>query len=142
MSIVETDPSLALQGAELARLQADTVLDGLGLGDRVFDHVPQNSAFPYIKIGEHVVTPDDVGCGSVTEIISTVRVYSRKPGRVECKRFAERLRFRLTKESGFEVAGYRMVLGYCDGYTIEQHTDGLTHQAILEFRYRLEPVGP
>lgn len=142
MSIIETDPSLALQAAEVARLKADTELDTLGLGDRVFDSIPQNAAFPYIKIGEHVVSPDDSPCGSSTEILSTVRVYSRKPGRVECKRFAERLRFRLTKESGFAVTGYRIVLGYCDGYTIEEHSDGLTHQAILEFRYRLEPVGP
>lgn len=142
MSIIETDPSLALQGAMVTALKANAALDALGLGDRVFDSVNQGTQFPYIKVGEDVVAPLDSECGSDTELISTVRVYSRKPGRVECKRFAEVLRFALTKQAGFTVTGFRVVLGYLESYRIEEHTDGLTHQAILEFRYRLEPVTP
>lgn len=142
MSIVETDPSLALQGAMVTALKANAALDALGLGDRVFDSVQQNAAFPYIVVGEDLVLPNDSECGSDSEVISTVRVYSRKPGRVECKRFAEVLRFALTKQAGFSVTGYRMVLGYCEDARTERHSDGLTTQAIVEFRYRLQPVTP
>lgn len=140
MAITETDPSLALQAAMVATLKADSALAALGLGQRVLDRIPANTPFPYIKIGEDIVTPNDTACGSDSELISTVRVYSRAPGRVECKRYAERLRFLLTKEGGLTVTGFRVVLGYCDGYRIEEHSDGLTHQAIIEFRYRIQPV--
>lgn len=142
MSITQTDPSLALQGAMVTALKANADLDALGLGDRVFDRVEPGAVFPYIKVGEDVVAPLDRDCGSDTELFSTVRVFSRKPGRVECKRFAEVLRFALTKQADFTVPGYRVVIGYCEGYRIEEHTDGLTHQAIVDFRFRLLPVTP
>lgn len=140
MSIIETDPSLELQKAMVAALKADSALDALGLGDRVYDAVPSPATFPFVKVGEDRVNALDTSCGSDSEILSTVRVFSRAVGRVEAKRFAERIRFLLTDEAGFAVTGYRVVVGYCEGYTIEEHTDGRTHQAILEFRFRLIPA--
>lgn len=142
MSIIEADPSLALQGAMYSALTADAALSALGLGGRVYDNVPATAVFPFVKIGEDVVNVFDDVCGSDTEILSTVRVFSRAVGRIEAKRFAERIRFLLTEQAGFSVAGFRVVIGYCDGYQIEAHTDGRTHQAIIEFRYRLIPVEP
>lgn len=139
--IAEIDPSLALQKAMVARLKADTKLAALGIDGRVYDAVPPKVAFPYIQVGEDLVNTFDGDCTSDTEILSTVRVFSRKLGRVEAKQIAERIRFILTWDSGFEVDDFLMVLGHCEGYQIERHADGLTHQAIIEFRYRLLPLG-
>lgn len=140
--IIETDPSLALQKAQLDALAADSDLAALSLGARIFDRVPDGSAFPYVTIGDDLVSPLDTVCGSSTEILSTVRAYSRAVGKVEAKRLAARIRFILTKEAGLAVPGFRMLAGYCEGYRINQHTDGLTHHAEINFRYRLNPVAP
>lgn len=142
MSIIETDPSLALQAAHKAALEADATLAALGLGGRVRDRVEDETPFPYIKIGEDLVTPLDSECGSETVILSTVRAYTRTPGRVMAKRFAERIRFLLTKQAGFSVTGYRMTLGHCDDYAVREHADGITCHAEINFTYRLEPVSP
>lgn len=143
MSIIETDPSLALQAAQRAALIADAGLIALGISSRVYDRPPPGAVFPYVKIGEDVVFPQDSDCGSDTILESMVRVFSRSPaGRVECKRFAERIRFLLTLDAGFAVTGYRVTVGHCESYRIEEHTDGLTTSAIIEFRYRLIPVAP
>lgn len=142
MSIIEADPSLELQKAMRARILADADIVALGIGSRVYDAVPPQVAFPFIQIGEDRVNVWDGDCTSDTELISTVRVFSRQLGRVECKRLAERLRFILTEASGFTVDGFNLVLGHCEGYQIERHEDGLTHQAIIEFRFRLTPVEP
>lgn len=141
MSITETDPSLALQAAQKTALEADATLAALGLGGRVRDRVEDDTPFPFIKIGEDLVMPLDDECGSETIIFSTVRVYTRSPGRVMAKRFAERIRFLLTKQAGFAVDDYRMTIGYCEEYAVREHTDGITCHAELNFRYRLEPKG-
>lgn len=137
--MIELDPSLALQGALVAVIAADPTLAALGLGGRVRDSVEPETLFPFIKVGEDLVSPLDSDCGSETLILSTVRAYTRTPGRVQAKRFAERLRFLLTKEAGFAVPGYRMTVGYCDSYAIREHADGRTHHAEINFTYRLEP---
>lgn len=139
--IAEIDPSLALQKAMVARLKADAKLAALDIGGRVYDAVPPKVTFPFIQVGEDLVNVYDGECTSDTEILSTVRVFSRNLGRVEAKQIAERIRFILTWDSGFEVDDFLMVLGHCEGYQIERHADGLTHQAIIEFRYRLLPLG-
>jgi hypothetical protein len=142
MSIIETDPSLALQAAQFAALDGDADLLAIAAAWKIYDRVPDGAAFPFGTVGDDLVSPTDTVCGSSTEIVSTVRAYSRAVGKVEAKRLAARIRFMLTKEAGLTVPGFRMLAGHCEGYRIIQHTDGLTHHAEMNFRYRLNPVAP
>lgn len=138
--ISQTDPCLALQGAMVAALRADAALQALSTnGVRIVDRV-DTETFPYIRVGEDRVDVYDTTCGSSAVIWSTVRVYSRAPGKPEAKRIAARLRFLLTKQGGFLVDGWRVTLGHCEGYSFEDHDDGLTTQAIVDFKYRIDPV--
>lgn len=132
--IVAQSPLLPLQGAMYARLTADAALTALGV--KVFDRVNEDH-FPRIVIGEDREMPDDTACYSVSDVYSTVRVYTQTPGSVASKNISERVRFLLTQASGFTVPGFEMSVGHCERVIVRQHDDGLRTQAIIEFEYRL-----
>ena len=136
----ETDPAVALQAAMFAACTNSAALQAIAGGVRVFDRVSV-SVFPFVRIGEDLVSPDDSACGSVSEVFSTVRAYSRRPGLVEVKQIAAVLQDLLDMRTGdLDVDGFRLVVGNCEGVSFERHADGLTTQAIVNFRYRLAPV--
>jgi len=138
--IDETDPAVALQAAMFAACTNSAALQAIAGGVRVFDRVSV-SVFPFVRIGEDLVSPDDSACGSVSEVFSTVRAYSRRPGLVEVKQIAAVLQDLLDMRTGdLDVDGFRLVVGNCEGVSFERHADGLTTQAIVNFRYRLAPV--
>lgn len=148
MSIVEADPSLAIQAAHVAALKGDAALQTIfGATPTVFDRVSEN-IYPFIRVGEDKILPEDnEDCGSTTDVFSTVRVYSQEVGKVQAKRIAGRVRFLLTKSNPTLVSalldeGFRFVYGYCSSIDYDEHADGLTTQAIVEFNYRIEPVAP
>lgn len=136
MSIIERDPSLALQKAINSALKVDAVI--LAQGARVFDRVDVEH-YPRIVIGEDRCDPDDTDCYSATDVFSTVRVYTNTVGKVQAKELAERVRFLLTKPSGFTVEGFQMVWGHCTSAKIQKHEDALIHQIPIEFSYRFIP---
>jgi hypothetical protein len=139
--IDERDPAVALQAAMFTACSGSAALQAVAAGGvRIFDRVSA-SVFPFVRIGEDMVDADDSACGSVSEVFSTVRAYSRRPGLVEVKRLAAVLQDLLDMRTGsLEVDGFRVVVGYCDGISFERHADGLTTQAVVNFRYRLAPV--
>ena len=133
------DPLEALQRAQVAALEGDTTLQGLHQdGVLIFDRVSSDS-FPYIVVGEDREVPEDTDCQTMSEIFSTVRVYSRAFGKVEAKRIAGRTRFVLDAVNGFTIEGFRMIAAQCTDLKINSHTDGQTTQAELTFRYLVEP---
>jgi hypothetical protein len=139
--IDERDPAVALQAAMFTACSGSAALQAVAAGGvRIFDRVSA-SVFPFVRIGEDMVDADDSACGSVSEVFSTVRAYSRRPGLVEVKRLAAVLQDLLDMRTGsLDVDGFRVVVGYCDGISFERHADGLTTQAVVNFRYRLAPV--
>ena len=133
------DPLEALQRAQVAALESDTTLQGLhSSGVQIFDRVSSDS-FPYIVVGEDREVPNDSECQTMSEVFSTVRIYSRAFGKVEAKRIAGRTRFVLDAVNGFAIEGFRIIAAHCTDVKIHSHTDGQTTQAELTFRYLVEP---
>ncbi len=140
--MIQLSPALPLQKAMYDALSTDPDLVGFLSGPvEIFDRV-KDDVFPFIRIGEDREAPSDSECGSFTEIFSTVRIYSRAVGKVQAKRLAQRVRFILVKENDFSVDGFKVLNGYCESVSYEEHADGLTTQAILNFRYQIQPVSP
>lgn len=137
--IIELDPLVALQRAMYTRLSADTILSALGV--KIFDRVSQ-AHYPRIVIGEDRESPNDTECQSVADVYSTVRVYSDAVGKIEAKNVSARVRFLLTRASGFTVEGFQLSVGHCTNLDIEPHEDELITQAIIDFKYRLSAVQP
>ena len=140
----DIDPLYPLQRAMYATLTADAVLPTLSESGSVdvFDRV-SDGVFPYITIGEDRQVPDDLGdCGTMSEVFSTVRVYSRGQGRKEAKRIAGRVRWLLDKDRGFSVDGFLMPVGVCESMDPRTHQDGVTVHYELNFRYMLSALDP
>lgn len=135
--ITETDPLLPLQGAMFAALDADATLNTIGV--KVFDFVDADY-YPRIVIGEDRANPEDTDCHAVSDVFSTVRVYTNTAGKVQCKLISERVRFILTRRGGFTVEGFDMPVGHCERLQIETHQDDQINQGILEFNYRLVSI--
>ena len=135
-----TDPLVALQKAQHAILSGDATLQAISSnGVKIFDRVSNNS-FPYGVIGEDHENPDDMECETWTEVLSTVRFYSRAVGKLEVKALAGRAHYLLDAEHGFSLQGFRLLAGHCTGIKINTHEDGLTNQAELNFRYLVQPA--
>lgn len=79
------DRTLEIQAALVARLKAVAGVTDL-IGTRVYDRAPQDVTFPYIAIGDVFDAPFDAVDLRGQETVVRLDVWSRAPGRVECRR--------------------------------------------------------
>lgn len=125
-----SDASLALQGAINVRLRAEVA----AVGERVFDAVPADVAFPYIEIGEFQTLDDGAQCHDGQELFATLHVWSRAVGQVECKTIAGAARGALHEaELDLGAAFQFLEIAHQDTRYLKDE-DGLTSHAVLTFR--------
>ena len=127
------DPALALQKAVRDALRNSAPLTAL-IGTRVYDRVPQGTAFPFVQIGEDFLLGDDT-YGDFTEATVTVHVYSRAVGKVEAKTIAGVIRDVLAVQ--LRVAGFQTVEWRFLSTRSIPDRDGLTEHLVMEFEYYL-----
>ena len=72
-----------LQTAVYNALVADAPLMAIVSG--VYDNVPQNTAFPYISLGEDITTPYDTDTFTGSSNLLTFHVWTRESGSKEAK---------------------------------------------------------
>ena len=126
--------SWALQQAVYAALVASGDV-AERVGDRVFDHVPRDAAFPYLVIGEDDLR--DAGA-SLSEHLIAVHVWSRAAGLSECKEAAEAVRLALDRAE-LAVTGQTLIGIRHLGTEFARDADGETLSATVRFRAVLEP---
>lgn len=116
-------PLYSIQKALYARLSGDGVLMGMIQG--IHDTVPQQSAFPYIVIGDG--RQDDVVAGAVTSARCTldIEVFSRSKGRKQTLLILERL-YALLHRNVLSVDGYECLVTRCDRAETDVLLDALT----------------
>jgi hypothetical protein len=79
-------PDLALQGAVLARLVADTTLPALiGTPPRVYDQTPDDPVYPFVQMGQATTRPWGGLCAEGIEHVFTLTCVSRFGGAEEAK---------------------------------------------------------
>lgn len=127
-----TEPSLALQGAVIARLKADADVAAL-VGARIYDHAPPNAAFPYISLGPDQVIDDSTDCHDDVEVFTTFDIWSRANGRVEAKRIAHAVRQSLNG-ADFTLSDNAMVMIEHRTTRVMTDPDGITTHAVIDFR--------
>ena len=125
------DAALALQQALYGRLSGDATLAGLVSG--VFDHVPDETAFPYVTVGEDAATDWSTKTFDGQRHALTVHVWSRARGRTEAKTIMARL-YALLHGATFAMAGHELILLRCDFSETRREPDGLTQHGVMRFR--------
>ena len=104
------DSQWPLQQAVFAALTGDAVLQGfLGSPARVFDHVPQDSQFPYLVIGEDATGPFDTKTEDGMEHRFTVHAWSRYRGLKETKQLMAAVTAVLEAQN-LSIPGHTLVL--------------------------------
>jgi hypothetical protein len=129
--------SFSLQQAIFAALSISSDLQAL-IGNRLFDYVPPDSAFPYVVLGDGSESDWSTATEDGTEHAIQIDVWSREPGHKEAKQIADAVRAILNNAT-LTVTGATLVdIRHLDtGFSRE--SDGQTFRARLAFRAVTEP---
>jgi hypothetical protein len=122
--------SFDLQTAIFSLLSGDSTLDGLVGNNKIFDNVPQDTAYPYVRIG--LESASDVGTKTLDGNVHRVdiEVWSQYRGQKEIKQIMERL-YNLFNNSSISVTGCDSVMSYVVNTATIVETDNLTRHGII-----------
>jgi Protein of unknown function (DUF3168) len=131
---VSADSQWPLQQAVHAALSGDASLQGLlAAPARVFDHVPAETVFPYLVLGEATSAPFDAKTEDGMAQTLTVHTWSRYRGLKETKEIMAAVAAVLDDRS-LSVAGHALVLLRFDFGATFLDSDGLTRHGVQRFR--------
>lgn len=122
--------SFDLQTAIFSLLSGDSTLDGLVGDNKIFDNVPQDTAYPYVRIG--LESTSDVGTKTLDGNIHRVdvEVWSQYRGQKEIKQIMERL-YLLLNNTTIGVTGANSVMSYVVNTATIVEIDNLTRHGII-----------
>lgn len=126
------DSQFALQEAIYTALTGDATLQGF-ISTRVYDRPPQDSAFPYVDIGEGTATDFDTKTENGMEQTVSIHSWSRDQGRKEVKQIMSAIVDALDQQS-LSVTGHSLVLLRFEFSTVEHDPDGYTQHGVQRFR--------
>lgn len=130
---MSVDPSLALQGALVARLKGAT-----DAGNSVYDTVPTSNPFPRITIGEGQTIGDFADCYNGSETFLDVDVWSQAVGFPEAKRIADQVRGLL--DDTMALTGHSLEIFEFQNARYLHDPDGLTKHIAMTFRALTQPT--
>ena len=127
---MSADSSWELQKAIYGALTGDSALMAMIAG--VHDHVPQDTAFPYVTIGEaSAVDWRTVGHDGM-ELTLVLHAWSRERGRREVKLILAEIH-RILNDAKLTVPGHVLVWLHFEFAQTLQGTDGATYHGIARY---------
>ena len=133
-----TSPGWDLQTAAYAALAADGALLALLGGERLYDHVPQNAAFPYVVIDQMQVRDWSTGTERGSEHVLMLHVWSRYAGKREACEISDTIRTALD-DAELTLDDHRLINLSHQYSDLRRDDDGETYHAIVRFRAVTEP---
>ena len=124
-----------LQKAIYQTLSGDGTLMALVSG--VFDHVPENTAYPYVALGEGITEDRSTVTTGGSETVAQLRVASREGGRKQAAAIMERTHV-LLHGSNLAVGGQSLVFIRFQSAEVRLLNDGITYMGLMRFRVLLE----
>ncbi len=135
-----TNPGWALQKAAYEALIADSALTTLLGGDRLYDHVPQSSAFPYVAIDQMRINDWSTGTERGSEHVLMLHIWSRYDGKREAYEIADAVREALD-DAELTLDDNRLVNLSHQYSDLKRDPDGETYHGVMRFRAVTEPLG-
>lgn len=99
----------------------------------VYDHVPENSAFPYVVIGEDLANEWDTDTEQGFETVLTLHYWSRYRGKKEIKQLMGEV-YGLLHRTDLTITGQYTVSLMWESSEILLDADGLTYHGIEDYR--------
>jgi hypothetical protein len=109
----------------------------LKLGYPTYDHVPQESAFPYIVIGDDTSIPWDTDDSVGTEATCTIHIWSRYRGRQEVKQISGEI-YESLHRAELAISGGSLVECQAEFEESFMDSDGLTRHGVIRFRLTID----
>jgi hypothetical protein len=126
--------SFALQQAIFTALDGATINDADGNAiTGVFDDVPENTAYPYIVIGEETATNIDTKDKDAHEHTLTIHVWSQYRGRKEIKNIMRSV-YTTLHNASITVSGASLVNIRHEFENTLTEADGITRHGVMRFR--------
>ena len=126
--------SFALQQAIFSTLDGGTINDADGNAiTGVFDDVPENTAYPYVVIGEETATNIDTKDKDAHEHTLTIHVWSQYRGRKEIKNIMSSV-YTLLHNASITVSGASLVNIRHEFENTLTEADGITRHGVMRFR--------
>lgn len=126
---------LALQRALYEEIAGDSGISALVSG--VFDHVPQDTDYPYITLGEMIGRDWSTKTSNGMEFSVILNVYARERGRKAAAEIME-LIHDLLHDGTLTVTGNQCVMIRFQSSDIRQELDGLTYRGAMRFQVLLQ----
>ncbi len=105
----------------------------------VHDHVPEDSSFPYIALGEMTSRPLETADGGGRETVIKIHVFSRAAGLKETRSIMAAVHVAL-HDADFSVAGHALVFCLEESAESLLESDGITRHGTMAFRIVTEPA--
>ena len=135
-----TAAATELQTAIFAALAADAGLTALLGGAKIHDHVPANTAFPYITFGRTSIYDWSTGTGSGSEQLFTLHIWSKAKGKQETLAIMEKAQAALHDQS-LALDAHHLVNLRLEFAEARLDEDLAVHHGLLRFRAVTEPAG-
>ena len=127
-----SDHSLELQKTIFDTLSGDSTLTST-YGANVYDYVPDNSSFPYIKVGEETSVDNGTKTLQGNEHTLVIHTFSQYRGSKEVKNIMSRI-YALLHESSLSVSGASLVNLRFEFSDVIKENDGLTTHGLQRFK--------
>lgn len=105
----------------------------------VFDHVPQDSPYPYVVVGDDTAVPWDTDDSLGTEATVTVHAWSQYRGRAEAKELLEQIYTALHRQD-IAVENAVTIESIAEFQQTIVESDGLTRHGIIRFRITVDQL--
>lgn len=126
-----SDHSLELQKSIFNALDGDSTLQNLVTD--VYDFVPENTVFPYVKVGEETSLDNGTKTLQGNEHTLVIHSFSRYRGSKEVKEIMSRI-YALLHESSLSVTGASLVNLRFEFSDVIKENDGFTSHGLQRFR--------
>lgn len=131
------DPSKEVHRSVRAALVGASAVTDV-VSTRVYDSVPPEPTFPYLKISVDDVTEDDDGCGKAWLVAVNVHVWSRAVGTIETKELNAAVRGALDGVSS--VTGFDVNFTQFGQARVLEENDGRTTHGVVTFELGVSEV--
>lgn len=123
-----------------------TALTGIsGLGAAVYDFVPQNAAYPYVRIGLDTIADDSTKAERGQILTARLHIWDRAAGAKSIKAIMDKIYETLhMNESALTVSSFELVNIFCTYQTfmLESNHDGgdKYYHGVMDFQAQLFEV--
>ena len=115
--------------------------DVMALVNGVYDRAPQNPwglTEAYISFGAEDTVADDAECIDGEELTIQLDIWSRKPGRVECKKIMHAVKSALHERDDLELSTNALSQCRLVLTRLFLDRDGLTTHGVMQFTFHVE----